>query len=358
MLGNGTGVSTNQNAAWATAMVDRGDESNLSYNPLQMPPGVQPTGVKRGNKMYMAGYNPMRANGKDFCFATFHQNEMPHLISDGYFEKNRGDTNPVPGARNPIPNSFKESGSAGASDSVISAAAAAVANPMHQYNLAIPHSYVGMTFSSLALWNVEGKVVSTTQYTVPQTQWGVKQYQLPLPNGGKLDGYASLGNEYKRGSIYAVFTALPGDHTAPLNMMLQRVREISPSFTLKNLIGLLSSVTYQPGVNNYFIFPRYSTPDLTDPQMSIQPANGSLPPWLNPQELIDGDNPKLVATEIKQIDDPNYDWENIVGGRSPNGKHHTEMTGSISWTPGTGGNGYLGVLQISRRTECFFTGEP
>ena len=172
----------------------------------------------------------MQANGKEFCFTTFHLNEMPHLISEKYFERNRGDINPVPGARNPIPNSFKESGStsqsASSSENVISAAAAAVANPMHQYNIAIPHSYVGMTFTSLALWNVEGKVVSTTPYALPGTQWGVKQYQLPPPNGGKLDGYASLGNVRERGSVYAVFTTLPGNNDAFEFHVAARARDV------------------------------------------------------------------------------------------------------------------------------------
>ncbi len=205
------------------------------------------TYVKRGNQMYMAGYIPMKANGKDFTFATFHQGEMPHLISDGYFEKNRGDTHPIAEARNPVPNAFKESGSVTSSQNVLAAAAAAVANPMHRYNIAIPHSYVAISFSSRAQWIVEGKTLSVTPYSTPATQWGVKQYQLPQPNGGKLDGYASLGNEYKRGNLYAVFTALPGDHNTPLKLMLQRVQEISPNYTLAQLIGLLQSAPYQPG---------------------------------------------------------------------------------------------------------------
>ncbi len=38
MLGEGATVATDQNAPWATAMVDRGDESNLSFSPNQLPP--------------------------------------------------------------------------------------------------------------------------------------------------------------------------------------------------------------------------------------------------------------------------------------------------------------------------------
>ena len=54
MLGDGTTVGTDQNGAWATGMVDRGDASNLTFNPAQIPSGVTPTSVQRGNKLFIA----------------------------------------------------------------------------------------------------------------------------------------------------------------------------------------------------------------------------------------------------------------------------------------------------------------
>ena len=89
LLGSDATATTKCNSEWATAMVYRGDESNIAVNQQQIPPGVTLNQVKRGNRMFIQGYSPFSANQKTFCFTTFHTGEMPHLLSDHYFEQNR-----------------------------------------------------------------------------------------------------------------------------------------------------------------------------------------------------------------------------------------------------------------------------
>ena len=356
MLGSDATVSTDANKSWATAMVNRGDESNLSLLPQQIPPGAKAVTVKRGGKLFMAGYTPFQANNHPFTFTTFHIGEMPHLCGDSYFEQNRNDTNPIPEARNPLPNAFKESGQAGTSQATVLAAACAVANPMRSYNLALPHCYVSVTFTNTAQWFVEGKQVKTTKYGYePQTYWEVKQYPLPpAKGGGKLDGYASLGNEYKHPTFWGVFSSLPGDHTVALIPVLQRLQEICPNFTMNQLVGLLTNQPFDPNNQTYYLYPVYNTPDLVDPQIKCStPAN--LPGWLNPNAPTDG-TPLSVMQEGVQTDIPNYDWENITGGSSPQGPHWTKVSGNIFWSPGTGYNSCLGTLYVTRLTQCYFNG--
>ena len=353
MLGGDSSISTNARAVWATAMVDRGLESNISFSPAQLPPGISVTAAGK----YIAGYTPLMANNKAFCLTSFRPGEMPHLISDTYFDKNRGDTNPVPRATNPLPNAFRETGNVDNGQTALSAAASATANPMKQYQLSIPHAYVRLQFGNIAKWIVEGKTIKVTPYgSAPETQWGVKQYQLPPPNGGKLDGYASLGNEYKKGSVWASITALPGDHSVFMLPMLQRIQEIQPNYTLQQLIALLQGAHVDPKATNYYIFPVYKTTDLTDPSIQVQPETGSLPGWLH-REDPDGIDMSL-GTEPPVNDDPNYCWENIVGGKSPTGKHFVTIWGAIKWQPGTGFGGCLGVLKLARESDCNFSGEP
>lgn len=353
MLGADATVNTEENGMWATAMVDRGAESNLKVSQPQLPKGARLNRVKGA----AAGYTPVTANNKVFCFVPFKQGEMPHLISDFYFDKNRGDTNPVPNAPNPLPNAFKESGAVNTTNVALSAAASAVANPGQTYDLAMPHCFVSLIFTNRARWFVEKKQITDTEYgTVPEVQWGVKRIPLGPPCGGKLDGYGKLGNEYTRGSIWAVINSIPGDHTPALAPMLQRIREIDPRYSMNKLVALLRNAPFQPGASRYFIYPEYRTQDLTDPQIKIAPDTGGLPPWLNPNTLLDGMETNVFQEPVS-VDDPNSNFQVITEGKYSNGKHEARNSGSIKWTPGTGFGGCLGSLRLARQTDLYFSGD-
>lgn len=353
LLENGGAVSTNKGSSWSTAMVNRGDESNISFNALQMPVGVTPSGFNQNGKTWLRGYTPMAANGKYFCFTTFRNNEMPHLISDAVFKTNQA---AVPETLNPIPNAFRESGEASAMQSSISAAAAAVANPQRQYDMAIPHSYVTISIANIAKWIVQGKQLTESQYYFTQeTQQKVIKYPLKAPASGKLDGYASLGNEYAAGgNLWTALNALPGDHSAAVNRLVQRVNEFKPGFTLAQLQTLMQSQPLDPKLGKYFIFPVYSTADSTNPQVKVASETGQLPPWLRqgPGEGLE----KPIITEATTKDKPNYCWDIITEGKITSGKHWTEVSGQIYWQPGTGAGQCLGNLRIARETDIFFTG--
>jgi hypothetical protein len=340
-------------------MVDRGDESNLSFSAVQLPKGVTLTGVKRGNNVYMQGYVPFTTNGKEFCLPTFHVNEQPHLISDIYFQKNRSDLAVLPG--NPIPNAFKEVGLVNGATNSLTASACAVANPQRQYTLAIPFSFAAINFTNRALWYVNGKLVKTSIYGNDQeNQHGVVHYQ-PLPNGGFLDGYALLGNEFKAANLWQLYTALPGDHVTPLAQMVQRLQEIDPTFTEARLQGLMQSqaVKVSDTPFRYLIYPTYTTPDHTNPTIQIAyDSSGNIPAWLARAAQGEGSMyaPLLQETETK--DEPNTCSETITGGKNPTGKHWTTFDGVIGWKPGTGYAQCLGQLQLARVTNVFLTDQP
>ncbi|MBS1991714.1 MAG: hypothetical protein JSS83_14435, partial [Cyanobacteria bacterium SZAS LIN-3] len=340
------------------AMVDRGDESNITFNPSQIPKVVTASAVKHGDKNYLSGYVPMQANNKNFNFTSFHVGEMPHLISQDYFEKNRADTAPV-GDGQAIPNAFKIDGTVQATQGTMGAVACAVANPQRQYQLAIPHSYIVINFHNTAKWFVEGK--QTGQKTYGNKPEGSKQIvkQKQLSTGGFLDGFASLGNEYASGgSLWQMYNALPGDHMTPLQKILQRVQEIDPNYSMTQLQGLMTKTNFDPTVSSYFIFPVYHSPDCSDPSIQIAPANGALPAWLS----ING--PPLdglqmsIGDETMTKDAPNTCTDYITGGPFSSDKHYTQVSGRFLWTPGSGYGQCLGVMQMARLTEIYFTGQP
>lgn len=117
-----------------------------------------------------------------------------------------------------------------------------------------------------------------------------------------------------------------------------------------NKLQNLLQAAYDPAATRYFIFPNYSTADLSDPKIQIQPDTGSLPGWL--AKLPPEGSAKLLMSENTQIDTPNYCWQ------EPGGKHHTEVSGAINWQPGTGFSQSLGELSINRRTDVYCSSSP
>lgn len=357
VLGSEAPMEASVDGEWTTSLVDRGSESNLSFNPNQLPgtTGSQLYGIGP----YVQGYRPFQINNRTYYLVPFRQNEMPHLISGQYFGTNRSDTNPIPGVTNALPNAYSGTGlTPNGTNASLSAVAYAVANPQRQYALSIPHSFVSIFISNTAKWYVNAKMVNQTAYQLgEQTQWGVKNYKLP--NGGKLNGYASLGNEYGGGggaqsvSVYQALMSLPADYQQSLAKLLQRINEINANYTAVNLTTLLQNQPVVAAVNQYLIYPVYQTSDATNPQIKISPATTTASGWLALQSRPEGTQ-KLLTNSDTLRDTPNYCWQVITGGNPQGGTHWTEVTGDTQWQPGTGYNQCLGELRIDHITKCYF----
>ncbi len=350
LLGANSDLKTVDGPGWDVAMVDRGAASNLKFDEKQIPKGA---GVAPSSGGHVKGYMPFNANNKNFTFASFVPNEMPHLTTDSNFNANDARTNPVPG--NPVPNAFRANGINLGTKASLSASASSVANPMHEYRLAIPHAYIKILMSNFAYWKVKEKEAAPkTPYGFePKTVFGIKGYQLK--NNRILNGYASLGNEYKSGTLLGSMNALPGNHKEQYERMLQRIKEIKHDFTMGELNAMLQSV---PPAPEYIIYPVYGSQDKTDPKIRIAPIIPGQPlpeSWMNSQTTIDGEA-KLIVNENEQRDEPNYCWPQIIGG-NPDCEKYTQVSGTVRWAPGTGFNSCLGILIISRTTISNFITE-
>ena len=353
--------SGNTDNVWPTAFVNRGGESNISFSGNQIPPGTTSkiNAVTLKNQTYLQGYAPFTVNEKTLCFVPFVTNEIPHLISSKTFVSNQSDKNPLPGANNvnPIPNAFSGHGTSGNLPNSLSAVAYAVANPQRQYNLAIPYSFVLIQINNTANWYVNAKKVNVTQYGfAPETQWGAQNAKLPC--GGTLNGYASLGNEYKVASLWPVITGLSGDPTPALLENATAYTGNTAQFFSSQLQGLLQKQSLIQATNNYIIYPAYQNPDLTNPTIQIGGDNGPLPPWLQKAMRAEGMMAPVV-TQTGQRDMPNYDWQEIIPGNKGQkctpGEHYAELTGVLSWQPGSGYTQCLGVFEIQHTTDCYFS---
>jgi len=352
LLGNSSDLKTVDGPGWDVGMVDRGAPSNLKFDEKQIPKGGT---VAPSSADHVSGYRPFKANGKNFCFASFIPNEMPHLTTDSNFNANDRRTAPLDG--NPVPNAFRANGINLGSKYSLAASASSVANPRHEYRLAIPHAYIKIIIKNTAIWQWQSKSVApnTTYKFEPETQQGIKSYQLK--DGRILNGYASLGNEYKGANLYLAMTALKGSNYQEMfNRMLQRIKEIKHDYTMQELRSLLEK---QPPADGYVIYPTYTTQDLTDPKiqiMKVDPDQPMLPiEWMNSPIQMDGVAAEIVK-ENPQKDEPNYCWPVIMGG-NPHCPKYSLVSGRIDWTPGTGYSPCLGVLRLSRVTLNNFGAE-
>ncbi len=352
LLGSASELKTVDGPGWDVAMVDRGAPSNLKFDEKQIPKGAT---VAPSNAKHVSGYKPFTANNKNFVFASFIPNEMPHLTTDSNFNANDSRTSPLTG--NPIPNAFRANGINLGNKASLSASASSVANPRHEYRLAIPHAFIKIIVQNTGLWYVNGKQIAPPTFykCFPETVQGIKSYKLP-GSGRLLNGYASLGNEYKSGTLLSSLNALPGDHQEEFNRMLQRIQEIKHDFTMAELMSMLQK---QPVAGMYIIYPTYSSNDNTDPNiqiLAIADPTAPLPvPWMNTAIQMDGMD-KLIVTEAEQKDEPNYCWPQILGG-NPDCEHFTKVSGKAFWKPGTGYGPCLGVLTVARLTVSNFIAE-
>lgn len=347
LLGTASELKTVDGPGWDVAMVDRGAPSNLKFDEKQIPKGATVAPISAN---HVSGYKPFNANNKDFCFASFIPNEMPHLTTDSNFNANDSRTSPLTG--NPIPNAFRANGINLGNKASLSASASSVANPRHEYRLAIPHAYIAIIMQNMAFWKVKDKdAAPPTFYKYePETVFGIKGYKLK--NNRILNGYASLGNEYKSGTLLGSLNALPGNHQEQYERMLQRIKEIKHDYTMGELIGMLQK---QPPAAMYIIYPTYSSADKTDPTIQITPVIPGQPlpvAWMNSPIMFDGIS-KLIVDETEQKDEPNYCWPQIIGG-NPDCEHFTQVSGKVTWAPGTGYGPCLGILKVARTTKVNF----
>jgi len=346
---------------WATASVYRGDTSNLTFSANQVPGPTSShcASVQTDNATYMQGYTPMQADQKPFYFVAFRPAEMPHLVSESFFTPNRIDQNGISNISNPLPNAFSAYGLAPNS---IGSHAFAIANPQREYKLSIPHAFVTINVINTAFWIVQGKQVNITSYGyVPETQWGAKH--IPLDTTNFLDGYASLGNEFNGNTLWSAMNSVQGNPSVAIAELLQKIQEIDGSFTQGMLQQLLQQQNLVEDVTSYVIYPNYTTPDNTSPNIKIAPAPLSastakaLPSWLNLTASNEGQSKALVQQD-PTTDAPNFDWEMLTGQGFHQGPHWTKVEGELDWQPGTGANQTLGQLNIVHNTRCYFVAYP
>ncbi len=367
LLKSGGNVSSSHDTDWSTACMYPGEESNITFDPGSLPPGTQPNQIKMNDKIYLQGYNGMDADGRKFCFTTFHSNEAPHLITVGTFENAKNSA--INSATTPIPNAFKTAGQLSGNLS-LNAAAAAVANPMLTYQLQLPRSFVEVEIVNQAAAVVQGTVLENKVYSAStgRTTYKPRNYDLRAPGEGKLTAYGLLGQEYTDPTLWGGIHAIQGDKTVALPKLLQRIREMRPGYTDEQFKKLLRKIPMPDTAAKYHAFIYCNdgcnaTGELPPLSYGLIYENDdgnetivNMPKWIpivGAEELAEGLEIKIAEEyDDKQL---NKAFSTIIGPY-PTDIHGASETGVVKWKPGTGFQNNLGVLSIHRQTMLRFTG--
>jgi len=348
---------------YKTAMLGRGSASNIDFKQEQLPGEIKAGSSSWNGVTYLRGYDPFKTNGKNFCFVSFNKGEMPQLVSDNLFAQNRRDTNPIKDAHS-VSNAFAATGVIKGPNAAYKASACGLANPQTHFTLALPRAYIIVQFRNRAKWYFENKWVNETSYGFsPEIQNGVPVYENKVfvgkpftKGGGYLDGYASLGNEYKNATLSKSLELSAAGKKLAMEKMLQRIREIKADFTMSDLVALFAREVVVPHAAKYYIYPVYHTKDLTDPEIVMTADLDDLPKWMDADSRPDGDH-KVVSDGEVLVDEPNYCWgDRVLGGMGGGSEidHWTEVSGKVWWKPGTGYNQCLGEMRYEHLTEVFF----
>ncbi len=362
MLGQKASMETLADDAWKTSLVDRDSESNITIELNQLPGGYSGLSAADTKLLdaasYIRGYRGLKANGKNFSLIPFKHKEKPHLISGKYFTDNTLAKSPFPTWTNPIPNAVSaHAKSTNQTYYQNDATAYVVANPQRQYKLSLAHAFIRIKLDGNdASWYVNGiPAASSTYGYFPEVQNKVIAFDI---GSGTLTGFASLGNEYIPPTLGKAIYALPGDHGQVTTKLLQRVREIKPGFSEGNLTALLNAQPLLPGVDEYLIYPVYTTADNTDPTIMCQPAKiaAASCSWLSSGATPDGSEKKIADEAAAAFTAPNQCWETVAGTGCKPGPFWTTMQGWLYWTAGSGYDQCLGQLRIKRKTSIYLNG--
>lgn len=357
---------------WTTSFLERGEESNVIIDKNQVPAEISFNSLKtvkdKGGNICMPGYKPITMYGRDYWFVPFKYNERPRLESRDHFSQNTLAAQALSWPK-PVPNTFSvESHTIGGSPANQKAMAVVKANPMKTFKMRIPHGFIRLKFpKNKAKWYLN--------YPVPPFAWYTSEYgygpspetqfrEFYVPGCGTGQAVASLGNEYIPNTVFNCLfpmgTAMPQVQVwkKVMDNLVQRGREIDPTFNTGKLTAILNSATLSMD-DTFYIVPG-PTGDLVCVADSMVT---SVAPWIQGKKDMEADS------DAEDFDEnwlpytyPNYvkSWTvecaSLTGAAGYGVYSFVDADGTIEWRRGTGYNGFLGEITVKRVTHLRFYG--
>lgn len=346
---------------WKTAYVDRGEDSNISFDPNQLPLPLQFASPANTKTFKVPGYTQIPILDKKFYLVSMKDNERTHLINPESFEANTEAAKPLDGWKNPVPNAFSVHGATSGVQGLSNKALSWVqVNPQYKFNLGIPHAFIRIHLDNSAVYSHLGERLGSESYAFRP---GVSAQSFTTAAQLKVNFVpVNIGNEYAGAtSLYdALFPKAlnaTNEHTKVLNTLLQRCREIQKDFSLDQLVAVLKAtpVDFTGTQSDYIIFPKKNVLVARLAAQAYSEVN-----WILPTQKADGGQKEIAREDV--VGQPNTAMftvtEPVLGTTIGPLPVVSQEHGSFKWTPGSGFDGCLGEMNVSRTTSLPAFGVP
>ncbi len=391
MLGTSANVQELPGSNWQTSLMDRNVESNIVLpgnpgNNFNMPanytlpsnfytqstrPNVPAAGA---NLWFLKGYTPLTVGGQTFWQVPFQYDEKPHLVSKTTFDAAQPSAQPLDWT-NAVPNAFSVEGKALPKQGVGEKGMSWVlTNPREPFTLSIPQSFLHIHVDTMqayfyffpAGFPIKDPLQPEVDYGyTPSTATGA-----PMLQGGPFCSSVTpdeveLGLEVVGQPLDGIIFGLipPADTTDLETNMVNRINEMvgqagSPK-SASDLHALLSNpyttACLIKGDQDFYI---YSTDGIN---LTVQPQEiAQTVPWLSNMISNDPD-----GNETEPVDDatsPSPIFFTPIVTPDPDCAPVFPPIGTatynkdIHWTPGSGYNGNLGLVRVTRYTNVYSLG--
>jgi hypothetical protein len=264
--------------------------------------------------------------------------------------------NPPPWETKPVPNSFSATGSTQNNEHLGEKTTSWVqTNPQQTYPAAIPNGFIRVKIDANILdWRADGFPYYTDTYGFVPDDIFVDPFPLPC---GTLSADETVGLEYL--PVPTLFRAIfalppiPPMQSAAFDNLYQRLQQIHPGYSKSKFITKLNEMILSPDATDQEFIICNATFDVKNSDILVVPADAA-PPWCTGQP--NGSQSELVQDREYMMECPNFGWTNLACYGDFEYPSFTEVTGTRSWTPGTGYGGCLGELEIQRTTIAWFWG--
>ena len=400
MIGNSAQTTNLAGANWQTALMDRSPitatnrESNITVsgnagNNYNMPPGYTLSSnfitsqtrnppVASGNGLtFLQGYTPLTVAGNAIWQVPFQYDEKPRLVSRTMFDKSTVSAAPIAWT-NAVPNAFSGQGQAVKTDAASETAVSWVlTNPRQSFQAALPQTFLKIHLNEMdSHWyffpfgfpiELPGAQQAYGYDITPQSA------DEPVGGVGCSDVDADsvdLGSDVVARSLDDIIFSSPGDGMATklegemVNRVNEMLTKVGTSVDASGLHSLLGQVWTRAdllgggtGARDFYI---YSADGAT---LTLVPDDAAIgPPWFlskmgSAPDGTDGtilpDTEGPSAGEFVPIVTPLPDFVvvPVVGEMGWSIVHK-----QLNWQPGTGYNGCLGTVTVTRYTNVYAFG--
>jgi hypothetical protein len=395
MIGPGVSTTFKGGSNWSTSLMDRtpitkeARESNIIYNPGCLPPGftMDPnyiTGSTRttnvgGGLKFLKGYTNLAVDGHDVWQVPFQYDQKPRLVSRSLFDQSTEKATPI-AWDTPIPNAFSVEGQAlRQNEAGQTAMSWVLTNPHSTYQMSMPHTFVRIHLDEpKTIWMFFPAGFPTEQLEQVELSYGwdqvTDQEGPPDEPGGLFCASVIPGDIDLIGSDVVgrsldelIFTSPPmlestsgleAALTARFNQMISKSGNTISTGQMHDILGSAVCraylLTQSSGAQDFIVFSPDGGNSLTclpksvaeNTALWLKNCSDNTPDGSSKEAISDTDTfpgPFFYTPEVVPAPFCTYDFS-IGWGFWEKDLH---------WQPGTGYNGSLGTVTMTRDTKLY-----